>query len=507
MKRFLAIIVISALCFSIVPQIAVAAATYDPTKAVAWAKNSNNVNNTGGACATFVSTCLRKGGLTDVKKTYPGQLVEYLEKKGYGTVYKITDANLSKLKAGDVIAVFCSKSHDSDKYWGIHAIFVTEVNQSARYIRYSSRNSSHCNSKMTFDQLKVYAKDNSFKCSKCGSTKNNYSVFVSMKVPAKVVSTTPSPTPSSLAPAVGVAIPKVSTYTIKYVSNPPLNSSGSKMKVSGSMANSTMTVGEAATLRKNSYSIMGYSFSGWNTKANGTGTRYSDKESVKNLIIANGATVTLYAQWKKIAKSDLKPSNHNAAVTYSDVTSIVNEYYNTVGGNAYWNMNIHKSKDKSANSKMKSMPYLSTITHKACSNGCKSNRFNGIGTVLRINDPILHYFDDSQCSGFAAYIEYIIFKKTKMDSTWKVYVGKELPKDYVVKPGDQIRTNPNWNPKGGASHSRVIYKVSGNTAYYIECNWNGCCHIHKDSVKISTLMKAVRESKHGFLISSPAIPG
>ena len=39
-------------------------------------------------------------------------------------------------------------------------------------------------------------------------------------------------------------------------------------------------------------------FNGWNTKKDGSGTKYSNKQSVKNLTSNNGATITLYAQWK-----------------------------------------------------------------------------------------------------------------------------------------------------------------------------------------------------------------
>ncbi|SFB83880.1 repeat domain (List_Bact_rpt) [Butyrivibrio sp. YAB3001] len=39
-------------------------------------------------------------------------------------------------------------------------------------------------------------------------------------------------------------------------------------------------------------------FVGWNTKADGTGTSYKDKATVRNLATSNYQTITLYAQWK-----------------------------------------------------------------------------------------------------------------------------------------------------------------------------------------------------------------
>ena len=79
------------------------------------------------------------------------------------------------------------------------------------------------------------------------------------------------------------------TYTIVYNKN---NSSAT-----GTTANSTHTYGQSKSLTANGYSLTGYTFSSWNTKANGTGTSYTNKQSVTNLTTTNGATITLYAQW------------------------------------------------------------------------------------------------------------------------------------------------------------------------------------------------------------------
>ena len=80
----------------------------------------------------------------------------------------------------------------------------------------------------------------------------------------------------------------VKTYTVKY------NGNGN---TGGSTASSTHTVGVAKNLTANGFTRTGYAFAGWNTDANGNGTSYADKESVKDLSTTNGATVTLYAKW------------------------------------------------------------------------------------------------------------------------------------------------------------------------------------------------------------------
>jgi len=76
-------------------------------------------------------------------------------------------------------------------------------------------------------------------------------------------------------------------YTVAY------NANGG----TGTMANQELTYDKAATLNANTFKRTGYRFNGWNTKADGTGTSYADKASVKNLTASNGGTVTLYAKW------------------------------------------------------------------------------------------------------------------------------------------------------------------------------------------------------------------
>lgn len=85
------------------------------------------------------------------------------------------------------------------------------------------------------------------------------------------------------------------TYTVVFNAN----------EGTGTMANESMTYDTASVLTANAFTCTGYTFSGWNTKADGSGTSYADKVSVKNL--AESGTVTLYAQWKA----------HTGTVTYN----------------------------------------------------------------------------------------------------------------------------------------------------------------------------------------------
>ena len=76
---------------------------------------------------------------------------------------------------------------------------------------------------------------------------------------------------------------KLTTYKITFKSN------GGK----GSMSKQSMAKGVSTAIAKNKFSKKYYTFAGWNTKANGKGKSYKNKQKIK--LTKN---ITLYAQWK-----------------------------------------------------------------------------------------------------------------------------------------------------------------------------------------------------------------
>lgn len=126
------------------------------------------------------------------------------------------------------------------------------------------------------------------------------------------------------------------TYTIAF------NGSGN---TGGSTASMTMAKDESKKLTANGFTKTGNSFSGWNTKANGSGTSYTNKQSVKNLSTTNGATVTLYAQWTPYV---LKVYFNANGGTPSNTTSNGTTYYNKVVSSSNQNMIHSSSKSETA---------------------------------------------------------------------------------------------------------------------------------------------------------------
>ena len=65
----------------------------------------------------------------------------------------------------------------------------------------------------------------------------------------------------------------------------------------GEMTGQDFTYDETKSLTTNIFTHTGYTFDGWNTAADGTGTHYKDGQQVSNLTTEPNGTVTLYAQW------------------------------------------------------------------------------------------------------------------------------------------------------------------------------------------------------------------
>ena len=106
-------------------------------------------------------------------------------------------------------------------------------------------------------------------------------------------------------------------YTIKF------NGNGA---TSGTLADKSCTYGISYTLAANPFKRTGYTFQGWNTRKDCSGTAYANKATVSNLAGADGAVLTFYAQWKPISYTVKFNGNEaNAYGYYVDTKSSVKD--------------------------------------------------------------------------------------------------------------------------------------------------------------------------------------
>jgi uncharacterized repeat protein (TIGR02543 family) len=95
------------------------------------------------------------------------------------------------------------------------------------------------------------------------------------------------------------ALPVASDCVITFEPNGPVSSTQSQ----------TVTCDSATNLTSNTFTYAGFSFTGWNTAADGTGTSYSNNQS-----ISTSAGLTLYAQWSAVSTYTVT-YNANSATT------------------------------------------------------------------------------------------------------------------------------------------------------------------------------------------------
>ena len=89
----------------------------------------------------------------------------------------------------------------------------------------------------------------------------------------------------------------------------------------GTMTNQSFTYDVVQALSANAFTRTGYTFTGWNTTAEGTGTSYEDGTEVSNLSSAVGGEVTLYAQWTASSYTVTLNTNGGTIAEGKEVTS------------------------------------------------------------------------------------------------------------------------------------------------------------------------------------------
>jgi uncharacterized repeat protein (TIGR02543 family) len=261
---------------------------------------------------------------------------------------------------------------------------------------------------------------------------------------------------------------KQTVYTIVFDGN------GSS---SGSMADmEKCSYGSEYSLTANKFKKTGYTFAGWNTKADGSGTSYKNKASVKNLTSKSNGTVTLYAQWTLNKYTITFDGNGSTSGSMSDLTDCkytasykltANKFKKTGCTFAGWNTKKDGSgtsyKNKASVKKLTSKNKGTVTLYAQWTPNQYTITFDGNGSTSGSMSDL------TDCKYTASYkLTANKFKKTgytfagwntKKDGSGKTYKNKASVKKLTSKNGGTVTLYAQWT---AAAYS-IKYVLNGGT--------------------------------------------
>ena len=263
---------------------------------------------------------------------------------------------------------------------------------------------------------------------------------------------------------------KANTYSVVY------NGNG---KTGGTMSNSSHTYDQAKNLSTNQYTKTGYTFTAWNTKADGSGTGYVDKKEVKNLTSTNGAKVNLYARWKANTYSVVYNGNgktggtmSNSSHTYDQAKNLSTNRYTKTGYTfTAWNTKADGSGTGYVDEK--------EVKNLTSTNGAKVNLYarwkantysvvyNGNGKTGGTMSNSSHTYDQAKNLSTNQYTKtgYTFTSwNTKADGSGTTYTNEKEVKNLTSTQGAKINLYAQWTPNTYTVKYNGNHATSGTTA-------------------------------------------
>ncbi len=301
------------------------------------------------------------------------------------------------------------------------------------------------------------------------------------------------------------------TYTVAYNKN---NSSAT-----GATASSSHEYGVSKALTSNGYKLSGHVFNGWNTEANGSGTSYTNQQSVSNLTSTNGGTVTLYAKWSACA------AGKYAVAGATSCTNCAKGSYNaSTGSSSCTACSAGKTTSATGASSSSSCTACSNAAHvatwetpswsansvtnlckiKTCSEGyhlssntCVANvlsiQYNGNGGEWNSSNSaynVNQYGTVITTSDNVVYVQKVNYGESLSSSGFVDYNGSYFnwKKQGYAAPLDQeyfIKSDPNSSPlKQGYAYTATYLATlgqvdlkAGNQTIQLKVNWKPVIHV------------------------------
>ena len=288
------------------------------------------------------------------------------------------------------------------------------------------------------------------------------------------------------AGATSVSVPCYAiTYTIAYVANKPGAASGT---IDGTMASTGAEYDKSVVLASNKFALKGWTFTKWNSLANGTGAEYANGATVKNLTATAGATVNQYAQWSAnkytIVYNSNKPSTASGTIsgatassshTYDVVKKLTDNGYKLTGWTfAGWNTEADGSGTSYANGE-------SVVNLVSEDSGSKTLYAQWTANTLTI------YFNNGGATGSPAKTSITCKYDAACSATTQ---GTMLNTNHTYEGWTDVNGGTTVKYNAGASIKNII--TGGSTTLYAV--WDACPTATKGTNVASSVLNGVTDN-------------
>lgn len=236
----------------------------------------------------------------------------------------------------------------------------------------------------------------------------------------------------------------LNSYTVKF------NPNGGSGKAYTQKCNVTKTY----TLTANKFSRKGYTFVGWNTKADGSGDSYTNKQEIMDLTLTNGQTINLYAQWSKNTYTinyvglPAGANNPNPA-TYTVTTNTIKFKNLSIPGYSFKGWFTNTKYNKKATQISKGSTGTKTIYAKVVANkyNIAFNANGGTGSTAKMTNAAYGRSYNLRANGFSMEGYEFAGWNTQRDGSGTSYADMESVMNLTTKNGATVTLYAQWIPK------------------------------------------------------------
>ena len=255
------------------------------------------------------------------------------------------------------------------------------------------------------------------------------------------------------------ATKEANTYTVHFNAN-----ATNGINATGTMDDQVLTYDQAQNLTTNAFTREGYTFAGWNTQPDGTGTAYTDGQEVNNLTAEQNGVVSLYAQWSIIDWTGTGTSENNPyVITFA--SQLVKLSNDVNGGNKCTGLFIKLDNDIDMNG----------VAFDGI--GSRLNYFEGTfdGDGHTISNVTIDRSNDSDVVGFFGHISEGTVKNLIIDGasiTGKNYVGGIIGYLYKTTISNCLVLNTSITVTSG--NKCGVYGFSGGSLTLTNNHYKNC---------------------------------